>query len=92
MPELRYLPDEIARLGDAIYDRDVLPRMTPADTGLIVAIDVESGAYVIDPDQLTAAHRVLAEKPEAQLWFRRVGFRCVHHFGGRSLSRSATGA
>lgn len=92
MPELRYPPDYIARRGDALYERDILPHMTAADTGHVVAIDVESGAYAIDPDQLTAAHRVLAQQPEAQLWFRRVGFRCVHHFGGRSLSRSATGA
>lgn len=91
MHKLPYPMDEIARLGDALYERDVLPRLTDADTGHIVAIDVESGAYAIDPDQLAAAHRVLAEKPGAQIWFRRVGFAYVHHFGGRSIPRFAAG-
>jgi hypothetical protein len=83
----RHSLDEIARLGDELYERDVLPRMTAEDAGRIVAIDVDSGAYAVHPDQLAAAHQVLASKPEAQLWFRRVGSTYVHHFGGRSAPR-----
>lgn len=89
MSNLRYPPDEIARLGDEFYERLIVPRITDADTGHIVAIDVESGAYAIDPDQLTAADRVLARNPGAQIWFRRVGFGYVHRLGGMTRPRSA---
>lgn len=91
MSNLRYPREEIARLGDELYDREIVPRITDADTGQIVAIDVESGVYAIDPDLLAAAHRVLAEKPEAQIWFRRVGFAYVHRFGGIALLQSGVG-
>jgi hypothetical protein len=91
MLHLPFSLDEIARLGDALYERDVLPRVTDADLGHIVAIDVESGAFAIDPDQLTAGDRVLARHPDAVLWFRRVGADYVHRFGGRSLTQVLQG-
>lgn len=34
-------------MGDEIYERDLLPRVTAQDTGRIVAIDVEPGVYAI---------------------------------------------
>lgn len=89
MLELPFDLDELARLGDELYERDILPRVTAADMGRIVAIDVESGSYAIDADQLVAADRVLERNPEAVLWFRRVGADYVHHFGGTSLLRGS---
>ena len=84
MVKPRYSPEELARLGDAIYERDILPRMTPGDTGRIVAIDVETGAYAVDGDKLRAIHQVLDPHPGAQIWVKRVGFDYVTRFGGRS--------
>ena len=37
-------------------------------------IDIETGAYEMDDDQLTAIHRLLARYPEAQIWCIRVGY------------------
>jgi hypothetical protein len=88
MLELPFDPDEFARLGDEFYGREVLPRVTAADTGRIVAIDPQSGTYAIDADQLTAADRVLEQHPGAYLWFRRVGFDYVHRLGHRVQPRS----
>jgi 3-methyladenine DNA glycosylase Mpg len=82
MSGLRYAPEEIARLGEALFERDVLPRINGQDRNDIVAIDIESGTYVIDSDQLSAAHQLRARNPEAQIWFRRVGSRYVHRMGG----------
>jgi hypothetical protein len=38
-------------LGDELYERDVLPRVTAADKGHFVAIDPSSGTFAIDADQ-----------------------------------------
>jgi hypothetical protein len=82
MPDLsRYSLDELARMGDEVYERDVLPRMTAEDTGRIVAIDVETGMYAVECDQLAAVHRILDAKPGAQVWVRRVGFSYVDRLG-----------
>jgi hypothetical protein len=84
MVKLHYSLEEIARLGEALYERDVLPRLKPEDVGRFVAIDVESGAFAIDGDKLAAADRVLAHNPGAQILFKRVGRAYVHRFGPRS--------
>jgi hypothetical protein len=78
-----YTPDEVAQLGDEIFDRVVAPRTTPQEGHLFVAIDVETGDFEIDRSELTAAHRVRARNPGAQLWLRRVGAPYLHQFSPR---------
>lgn len=90
MSSLRHPRDEIARLGDEIYERGILPRVTAQDTGRIVAIDVETGAYAIHGDKLTAIHQVLDVQSGAQIWVKRVGDSYVERFGWR-VSRPASG-
>ena len=79
----RYPKEEFARRGDAIYERDILPVVTDADKGKFVAIDIETGAYEIDEDELAASDRLLARVPDAQTWLCKVGSRYAHRFGPR---------
>jgi hypothetical protein len=79
----RYSKEEFARRGDAIYESDVRPRLKPADKGKFAAVDIESGMYEIDRDELKAGNRLRARVPEAQIWVVRVGHRSVHRIGGR---------
>ncbi|HUG93773.1 MAG TPA: hypothetical protein VML55_23290 [Planctomycetaceae bacterium] len=79
----RYSKAEFAQRGDLIYESDVRPQLTPADDGRFVAIDIESGAYEIDEDELTAGDKLRARVPEAQIWIVRVGSPTVHRLGGR---------
>jgi hypothetical protein len=84
MVKLRSSPEEIARMGDTLYASVVEPHIAPSDDGQFVAIDVESGAYEIAPDELSAIDRLRARKPDAQLWLQRVGVSYTHHFGPRA--------
>ena len=78
--------DEIARLGDEIYERDIRPQVEGDRHGEIVSIDVDSGSWAIGDDLLTAADRLRAQHPEAiNVWSLRVGHRAVYKFGGGSL-------
>ena len=77
----RYGKEEFARRGDAIYDRDVDSRVGPEDEGKYVVIDIETGAYEIDRDELTASDRLLARRSDAQMWTRRVGSRYARRIG-----------
>ena len=70
-----------ARLGDEIYDRDVRPQLEPQRNGEIVAIDLDSAAWEVDPDEITAAHRLKSRHPDAQIWAVRVGSRYLTKFG-----------
>ncbi len=75
--------EEFARRGDAIYERDILPQLQADDEGRFVAIDIDSGAYERDADELAAGDKLRERVPDAQIWMVRVGSRSVHRFGGR---------
>ena len=77
----RYSKEEFARRGDEIYDRVVLPRVKAEDKGKFVVIDIETGTYEIDDDELAASDRLLARNPSAQIWLRRIGFGYARRFG-----------
>ncbi len=79
----RYDREEYGRRGDAIYDRDLRPSIEPGNEGNFVAIDIESGEYEIDPDELAASDRLLARVPDAQTWLRRIGSRYARRIGPR---------
>ena len=77
----RYSKEEFARRGDEIYERVFRPTLERGNEGRFVAIDIETGAYEIDPDELAASDRLLARVPNAQIWLRRIGSRYAHRFG-----------
>ena len=72
-PGPRYTKEEFARRGDAIYEREIGPQVVSENEGKFVAIDIETGAYEIDQDELTASDRLRAQRPDAQIWMRLVG-------------------
>ena len=79
----RYSKEEFARRGDLIYERDIAPLVAEEHQGKFIVIDIETGAYEIDADELAASDRLLARKPDAQMWLRRVGSRYARRFGLR---------
>ncbi|MGH7964728.1 MAG: hypothetical protein ACRERD_23430 [Candidatus Binatia bacterium] len=85
----RYSKEEFARRGQEIYDRDIRPRVEPSSEGKFVAIDIETGAYEIDADDYIATERLLARKPDAQIWLLRVGHRAAYRVGVRPMREGA---
>ncbi|MDE2893248.1 MAG: hypothetical protein OXN86_12170 [Chloroflexota bacterium] len=78
--------DEIARLGDEIYERDIRPQVEAEHHGEYVAIDVESGCWGLSDDLRGAREQLRATQPDAaDVWLLRVGHRTLHHIGGRPL-------
>ena len=50
--------EETARLGDEIYEGQIRPQVEAAHRGEYVAIDVDSGSWVIAADPRTAAEQL----------------------------------
>ena len=89
MTPIRRAAKETARLGDEIYERDIRPRIEADHHGAYVAIDVDSGSWAVADSILDAAELLREQSPEARdVWSVRVGFRALHHFGGRPLRRA----
>jgi hypothetical protein len=82
-----YRKEKFARRGDAIYEKEILPKLTAKDAGKFLAIDIETGAYEMAADEMKAGDKLLARLPEAQIWMVRVGHRSVHRIGSRGRQR-----
>jgi hypothetical protein len=81
----RYNKEEFTRRGNEIYESQVRPQVEEGNQGKIVAIDIETGAFELGDDLLTASKHLSARMPDAQTWFVRIGHSAVDHFGARSL-------
>ena len=78
----RYTKEEAGRRADEIYDRDIRAQVEPMRNGEIIAIDLDTGAWEIDPDENVASNRLDARLPDAQILVQRVGpDRAVRRFG-----------
>lgn len=51
--------------------------------GKYVVIDIETGMFEIDEDELAASDRLLTRKPDAQMWVTQAGSRYARRFGSR---------
>ena len=79
--ELRYSKEEFARRGNEIYETQVRPQVEEGNYGRIVAIDIETGAFELAKDTMTASDKLLERYPDAQIWRVRIGHKGVHRFG-----------
>ena len=85
----RYSMEEFARRGEELFHRDIRPQLRDHNELEFVLIDIETGDFEVDADQLTASDRLLARRPDAQVWMRRVGSPYALRFGGRLRSTTA---
>jgi hypothetical protein len=82
----RYSKEELARRGKELYESQIRQQVEVDNVDKIVAIDIETGAFEVDDDTLAASDRLLAQYPNAQTWFIRIGQGAVHRFGWHGLT------
>jgi hypothetical protein len=78
--ELKYSKEEFARRGNEIYETQVRSQVEEGNHGKIVAIDIETGAFELAKDTMTASDKLLERYPDAQIWRVRIGHKGVHRF------------
>jgi hypothetical protein len=66
--------------GNEIYETQVRPQVEEGNHGKIVAIDIETGAFELAKDTMTASDRLLESYQDAQIWLVRIGHKGVHRF------------
>jgi hypothetical protein len=84
MPYAKYSAEEVAERGEALYESQVRPLVADGNRGKFVVIDIETGAWEMDADDLTATKRALARRPDAVLYGVRVGYPTAYRLGGKS--------
>ena len=86
----QYSKQEFARLGDEIYRRDIYPQLEKKSQGKIVAIDITTGAWEINDDEISACNCLEERYPNAQIWIVKVGSKFVRRFGASRSQKAQT--
>jgi hypothetical protein len=76
----RYSKEEFAQRGKTLYETQVRSQVEKDNFGKIVAIDIETGAFEVADNSLTAAKQLLKHHPNAQIFGVRIGYPAVHRF------------
>lgn len=74
---------EIGERGRALYDRDIRARVEPGNLGKFLVLDVDTGEYEIDADQIAAFDRATARNPSENRYLIRIGFVTAHAIDSR---------
>ncbi|TCJ20701.1 hypothetical protein E0L93_00265 [Rubrobacter taiwanensis] len=81
MPPAGYTAEEIARRGRELYEREIREKVESEHPGKFLVVDITTGEYEIDEEDLAASDRLLARNPDAVLYGLRIGQRVAYRIG-----------
>ncbi len=81
MSDDRSVAERTAALAKAYYDQHLRAIVEPEHHGKFLVLNVETGNYEIDRDELAAIKRAVAKDPDAHRFLFRVGYAAAHWTG-----------
>lgn len=82
-----YIEDEAVRRGQALYKQEIRATVDEVkNRGKMLVINVETGEYKMDDDDVAAAKRAKARFGDAALFTMRIGHRAAYGLGGSFLA------
>lgn len=82
MPYANYTSKEVASRGEAIYRREIRDRVDPKYKDKFLVIDIETGEYEMNADDLVATKCLLAKHPDAVIYGLQIGSPTAYRIGG----------
>jgi hypothetical protein len=77
----RYTTNEIVQRGQAFYDQHLRQKLEPVHNGMFLVLNIETGDYEIDADEVAASDRAAARNPDAAFYILRIGYPVAHQLG-----------
>ncbi len=81
----RYSSAEIVQRGQVLYDQQIRAHVEASHAGKFLVLDIETGDYEIDVDDVAALQRAKARHPDAAFYILRVGTPTAYRLGGQRL-------
>src|SRR6266498_1634978 len=82
MPRTEYTQQEIARNAEEIYRREIRDKVLPKHKGKFLTLDIESGDYEIDEDDLSGEKKLRARHPDGVFFGFRIGYKQAYALSG----------
>ena len=89
MPHPRFSKDEIAARGQEIYATQLRDQLEAENFGKYLVIDIETGDYEMDADDLTASFRAYDKKPDGARFGMQIGYPSSGTIGGTQEKAAA---
>jgi len=83
MPYPGYSSDQIVQRGQELYEEQIRPQVETGNKGKFLVINVETGEYEMDADDIAAGKRARSKYPDAPLFSMRIGYQAAYRLGGR---------
>jgi hypothetical protein len=84
-----HAPSDIGAEARRLYEATIRAKVEPGNHGKYLVIDVQTGEYEVDADDMTAMKRASAKNPNGTFHLMRIGHRTVGRIGARQESREA---
>ena len=81
--------EEIAERGHEIYDQEIRTKVETGHCGEFLVINILTGEYELDADDVAASQRAKARFGNAPLFTVRVGHQTAYRLGGAAWTKPA---
>lgn len=81
MPK-RYTGRQVARIGEELYARQLRAKVEQDNKGKFPVMDILTGDYEIDEEDVMASDRLLERHPDGVLYGLRIGYPAAYSIGG----------
>jgi hypothetical protein len=89
MPHPRYSSAEIVQRGQALYEQQIRAQVEASHPGQFLILDIETGDYEIDAEDVRALQRAKAKHPEGAFYIVRVGSPTAYRLGAQPLGTAS---
>jgi hypothetical protein len=89
MAHPRYTSDEIAERGETLYERNIRGALPASAQGNFLVLDIETGEYEMDLDELAAVKRARAKHLDGAFYVLRVGHSAAYRLGRKTVATQA---
>jgi hypothetical protein len=72
-------------MGNQISRRDIRDKVLPQHKGKFLVLDIVSGDYAMDEDDLSAEETLRARRPDGVLFGLRIGYTSAYTLAGRMV-------
>ena len=82
-------PDEVARVGREVYEREIRSRVMPQQKGKFLVLDIVSHDYEVADEDMDASDRLRARRPDGVFFGLRVGYTTAYTLAGTMTEEDA---
>jgi hypothetical protein len=80
--------EEVAARARTLYEQKIRPLVEPGNIGKYLVMDVNTGAYEIDHDDVVVMERAATRFPAGTLYGMRIGYRSMGRIGSHARAQA----